>query len=311
MKKVLLTGGGGAGNELIYRLVKDRYELFFCDSEIDNIDPSIPNTNKFSIPEANSPDFSTNLKNLCEELSIDLVIPTVDEELLQFKDFNYSDIFLPDEKYVSAMIDKYNMVKLFLSKGLNVPKAWRSSELELIDEGLFPLIVKPLNGRGSRNVELLRSKELFKYYLESNELNSEQVFFEECILGQEYTVLMAADKNKKLHAVVPVKVLSKRGVTIKAVTETNESIIRFCKSMHSVYPTKGCYNIQLIVDENGDCYPFEINPRISTTFCLSLASGVDPISIYLGEGANSTYSNGLQVFKDGISLYRHWHNHIN
>ena len=75
----------------------------------------------------------------------------------------------------------------------------------------------------------------------------------------------------------------KKGITIRAYTENNEIVSKACVEIHNKFPTFGCYNIQLILDNKNNVLPFEINPRISTTICLVLASGVDPINLFLAE----------------------------
>jgi carbamoyl-phosphate synthase large subunit len=69
-------------------------------------------------------------------------------------------------------------------------------------------------------------------------------------------------------------------------------------------PTSGCYNIQLILTKEGKALPFEINPRISTTFCLIVAAGIDPIAIFLEQDPNKEISK----FTEGVKLRRHWRN---
>jgi carbamoyl-phosphate synthase large subunit len=64
----------------------------------------------------------------------------------------------------------------------------------------------------------------------------------------------------------------------------------------------GCYNIQLIKLAGGECKPFEINPRISTTTCLAYAAGVDFVDLYLQSG------EGLGEFQHGVGLKRSWLN---
>ena len=41
-KNILFTGAGGSGNELIWQLLKKKYNIFFCDMSVDNVNPIIP-----------------------------------------------------------------------------------------------------------------------------------------------------------------------------------------------------------------------------------------------------------------------------
>ena len=61
MKKLFFTGGGGAGNEAMWRYFNNDYDVHFGDADIQSIDLAIPQTNRHKIPYANSLDFIENL----------------------------------------------------------------------------------------------------------------------------------------------------------------------------------------------------------------------------------------------------------
>ena len=80
-RRILFTGGGGAGNEAIYRLWKDRYDFHFADSDPEAINPAIPAERRHTIPLATASDFVSGLSGLCDRLEINVLVPGVDEEL--------------------------------------------------------------------------------------------------------------------------------------------------------------------------------------------------------------------------------------
>jgi carbamoyl-phosphate synthase large subunit len=98
----------------------------------------------------------------------------------------------------------------------------------------------------------------------------------------------------------------KKGITIQAKIDMNNLIIEYAKKFHYHYRTSGIYNIQCILTQSGVVYPFEINPRISTTFCLSVAAGFDPFELYF----NETSEKELFVPSNELSLQRNWVNSI-
>ena len=124
--------------------------------------------------------------------------------------------------------------------------------------------------------------------------------------GIEYTVQMVADASAQLHAVVPVRVALKRGITLSAQTDAEPGVIAACRAIHDALPAAGCYNIQLMLTPEERSLPFEINPRVSTTFCLTVAAGVDPISIFLG----AMPPVSPVPYAVGVKLQRHWTNHF-
>ena len=304
--KILFTGGGGAGSEAIYRILKDYYEVYFSDADVNTINTSIPKKFRHVIPMAGDLKFVEKVRKLCNQLSIDLLVPSVDEELTLLSKVDFVNVMIPSSDYVDIMLDKFKCNQVLAELGLNVPKTILISDYKYNNWTDFPCIAKPRSGRGSRNVYVINSAEQINAYLDLTGLNEYEAILQEKIVGVEYTVLVAADLNTKLHAVVPVRVDSKKGITISAMIENNALIEKACSDTHNKLPTRGCYNIQLILTDDGKVFPFEINPRISTTFCMSLMSGIDPIDIYFHKNAPKK----LLTYKAGLKLYRYWTNNF-
>jgi carbamoyl-phosphate synthase large subunit len=299
MIKVLFTGGGGAGNEAIYRLLKDKYELHFADADVRNINPVIPKDRQHQIPFANDELFIPHMIQLSSVIDVDLIVPGVDEELLLFasnyKLFLPAELLLPDKNYISIMTDKYNTIKILRLNGIKVPDTYML--MQYPSNGKFPCICKPVRGRGSRDVVTVNTPINMRY--------ADSMIAQEKIFGTEYTVQMVCSSLGKLCAIVPVKIDIKRGITILAEIDDNIKVIEACQKIHDAIPTKGCYNIQLMLTSDGEVYPFEINPRISTTFCMAIAAGIDPISCF----QNGNNSNNLLTFNK-VKLDRHRTNYF-
>jgi len=303
--RILITGGGGAGTEAIWRIWHERYELYFADAYPKSILPDIPDQRRIAIPMANDPDFMNRLQGICNENEVDLLIPGVDEELLGLASVkgsrDWPDILLPDKAFVALMLDKLSSNKALVNAGLSAPK----TELpRSINNVRFPCIVKPRRGRGSRGVMKLDSQEEVSAYLTIQKGKPEDYILQELIVGREYTVFVAADAHSRLRAVIPVKVDLKRGVTIRAETDNEPAIIDYVKRFHKCFKVTGVYNIQCMLTDARDVIPFEINPRISTTFCLAISTGFDPIRMNEGPITN--------IFTPQITykLQRNWMNTI-
>ena len=306
MIKVLLTGGGGAGNEALFSLLGKCYDLHFGDADIATIDPIIPKKRRHKLPWASSPDFIGIIKAICDKHKIDIIIPGVDEELAVLA--HNSDrlaptkLLLPSAEYIDIMLDKWKMIQALKEKQIPVPLSYTLNEDTASIK--FPCIAKPRSGRGSRDVKVINSPgELILLRANMGEY-AKHVLVQEKIEGLEYTVQMVANSEGSLVAIIPVKVHLKKGITLKAETEEEERVISACKAIHNAIPAKGTYNVQLILTAEGEVFPFEINPRISTTLCLVVAAGIDPIALYTEEIA----LKGLLPFTTGIHLQRHWKN---
>ncbi len=305
MKKILFTGGGGAGNEALYRLLSDRYEMHFADADVEAIDPVIPQERRHAIPFANAPAFSIELCHLMQRLKIDLLIPGVDEELLAVAalvEEGRVAALLPPSEFVRRHLDKQTSMQFLHDHHLSAPKTVPATQAEEIG---FPCIVKPRSGRGSRGVALIRSCEQLDAYLAYNG-GADGWIAQEQGQGEEFTVMMAADFSGRLHAIVPVAVEVKRGITLRAHTCRNSAVEEACRKVHEADPVAGCYNIQLIHQDDGRILIFEINPRVSTTMCLGVAAGIDPIALFIGEPQPGDAPP--PAFKGNLHLTRNWIN---
>jgi carbamoyl-phosphate synthase large subunit len=306
--KILFTGGGGAGNEAIWRLLGQRYDLHFADADPKRIDPSIPADRCHAFPWASESKFVEAVSALCQRLRVDVLIPAVDEELLSLSlardDLAPTHLMLPSADYVAMMLDKLKMAMELSRLGIPVPAT------RTLADGLhgmsFPCIAKPRRGRGSRGVSMLKDQASARLLAAQLGPAAESMLLQERIEGAEYTVQMLADSGTRLHSIVPVKVLLKNGVTIRGATDPEPRVIAACRGIHDALPAAGCYNIQLMLSPDGRVLPFEINPRISTTFCLVVASGRDPIEIFFSRD----WSASLLPFTGGVQLHRHWKNHF-
>lgn len=305
-KKILFTGGGGSGSEGLFKLLEGKYEVHFADADVDSKPYSIPLNRWHRIDKASSLNFLDSIKKLCYKHSIDVLIPSVDEELIPLALARESlkfEMLLPSLDFIETHLDKLKSNSKLNSQNLPVPKTDLIGERRSI---VFPCIIKPKTGRGSRDVRVIESEEELQAHVLLSHRKSEDFILQEQLIGQEYTVLMVANRQKSLKAIVPVKVGLKKGITLRATTDFDSSIVAACFAIHLSWPVSGCYNIQLIKTESGEIKPFEINPRVSTTTCLAVAAGVDFISLYLSDEKSEKVK--LFSFKNDLALRRSWFN---
>jgi carbamoyl-phosphate synthase large subunit len=305
--RVLFTGGGGAGNEALWRLLDKRYEMHFADADGESFDPSIDAKRCHSVPFASDQSFVDSMDSLCRRLKIDLLIPGVDEELPLLAHaatrLAPTRLLLPPPAYVETMLDKLTSMRRLAASGIRVP---RTEPLESPSDMPFPCIAKPRRGRGSRDVRVVNNSAEARALSVSSAPPHAGFILQELLAGDEFTVMMAADGQGRLAAVVPVRVGLKRGITLRARTDVAPAVIAACEAIHRAVPTSGCYNVQLIMKRRGEVLPFEINPRISTTFCLAIAAGIDPIAIFVGHYDRTE----LLPFRASVELRRHWRNYF-
>ena len=300
MKRVLITGAGGAGSIEIWNLLNKKYKLYFCDQDISLIHNSIPNNRKLQVPCAKNSFYIKSINSIMKKFKIDLLVPTVDEEIsvLFSEKNNIKNIFCPPKEISLVFLDKFKTSIFLKNNNFN-----NLNSLVVKNKKLFPknnnLIVKPRFGRGSIMTHRISSYSQFKSYLNLYKLKAEDVIVQKFIKGQEYTIFVDTAENGKLKSIVPVKVLRKKGVTLHGITDNNKNIIDFVKKFNTKFKSQNSYNLQLIIKKR-KIYVIEINPRISTTFIITLKLGYDPFS--------KSYKNSIFVPKKKIILKRFWEN---
>ncbi len=308
MKKILFTGGGGAATQIINDVLFNKYECHFADANQNN--HAIPNiidkSRQHSVPYCSSQNYVKDLVELIYENNIDLLIPGVDEELFLLDEIksklSRTEILAPDYEYIKKMIDKKSMSQILGRENMVNPGAYDLKDNELP----YPVFIKPKIGRGSRNVLRIDSVNQLNSFFKLYDLCMDDFVAQNYLQGDEYTVMMSANKDKDLMAIVPVRVYEKKGITIYAEVIDDNLIIDVCHKIHNAIPTKGCYNIQLMKTSDNKAIPFEINPRVSTTFFMSFIAGIDPIQNY----HETKVSDVLQTFKPNIKMRRYWHSEV-
>lgn len=308
MKNLLFTAGGSPGQEGLYRYLKKKYNLFFADANIDNISPVIPVKQRIQIPLGNTEAFIPALRTICKKYKIDLLIPGVDEELIKIAresdKFLPTQTFLPSEEFISTMLNKKSMVDALHLHQIDAPLTLIPGERGSKFHG--KVILKPQTGRGSRNVYEAQCHSSAKLLYQAVKNDCASWIFQEKIIGEEYTVQVLAKPSSELVAVLPILVEEKRGSTISATMRPDPEIESYCRKIHKALNPGGCYNVQLVKEDNGMVKAFEINPRISTTMVMAVAAGYDPFLNYFTREDSSTQPRNIPL----LSLRRHWTNEI-
>ena len=157
--RVLVTGAGGpAGSSLLTQLDARRIPVLGVDMAPR---PRTDGARILPCPPATAPDFVSALAAICEEYSIDLIIPTVDEELsilapLRSALLHRARIAVSPTAAVAIAADKWLTHRVADSLGLAVPRSLEGPALT--EEGAywlgFPYVVRPRVARGGRGVRL-------------------------------------------------------------------------------------------------------------------------------------------------------------
>lgn len=219
------------------------------------------------------PEYIDNLIQICSNDHIDLLIPTIDTDLLALsenkKKFEAigTKVMISTPEMIRICRDKNNTSQFFVNCGLHAPMPvndWREYK------GGYPAFIKPKDGSSSINAFRVENiKEL-----ESYAGQIEDYIVQPFVKGTEYTIDIFCNWNGEPVSIVPRERLQVRaGEVLKTRITLDPMMIREAKALCKVFKPCGPLTVQLIRDEAGTDWFIEINPRFGGGAPLSMKAG--------------------------------------
>jgi carbamoyl-phosphate synthase large subunit len=275
---VLVTGtGGAAGIAVLRALVRHGHTVLAADC-----DPYaaglylVPEAHRLVLPRGDDPAFAKTLHATATAHAVDVVIPTVDEELEAlaaarpaFRAAGISVLVSP-EAALGICLDKWQLVAM-LASVIPVPLTTILDDDFMMAPDAFPVIVKPRRGRGGRGVALIHDiDELAKYPRDG------AMIVQEYLPGDEYSVDVLVGRGGQVLASVPRhRMRVDSGVAIAACTVIDPELVRLGGTAAAHVGLRGPANVQFRRDADGIPRLLEINPRFPGSVALTIAAGVD------------------------------------
>lgn len=240
-----------------------------------------------------------SLLKICEQDRIDLVIPTIDTDLLilsetveEFVNIGTKVLISQIDKIVLCR-DKNYTADFFESCGVRAPKTINQYENY---QGTYPCFIKPKDGSSSINAFVVKKKTELEHYAKKIKDYVIQPFID----GEEYTVDVFCDFEGNPIYIIPRQRLAVRsGEVLKTRIELNSEIIEESKKIIAKFKPCGPMTVQLIRQkETSINYYIEINPRFGGGAPLSMKAGANSAKAILGllkgkkiEGLNEGIQN--------------------
>lgn len=237
--------------------------LAFCDKKI-------------QVCKIREPEYIPQLIQICQEQKIDLLIPTIDTDLLLLSQNKQAfaeigtRVLISEEGKIAICRDKRFTADYFISCGLKSPIP--VDQVEKYEQG-FPCFIKPKDGSSSIDAYKVENEEELHSFAERVADYIVQPFIE----GQEYTVDILCDFNGRPIYVTPRQRLAVRsGEVLKTCMAHDEQIEQECLELIHHYKPCGPITVQLIRQKDtGMDYYIEINPRFGGGAPLSMKAGAD------------------------------------
>lgn len=219
------------------------------------------------------PGYIQNLLDICVADCIDLLIPTIDTDLLvlaenkgRFEAISTRVMISAPDK-IRICRDKNNTSQFFVDCGLHAPMPvndWKEYK------GGFPAFIKPKDGSSSINAFKVENEEELEVYAGQVEDYIVQPF----VSGREYTIDIFCDWNGNPISIVPRERLQVRaGEVLKTQICMDQTMIEESKALCKAFKPCGPMTVQLIRDNAGVDWFIEINPRFGGGAPLSMKAG--------------------------------------
>jgi carbamoyl-phosphate synthase large subunit len=275
--RVLVTGAGGAAGTAVLRaLAEHDVGLVAVDCDPHAAGLYLTDEPPALVPRGDDPGFVAAVADLARERRIDVVIPTVDEELVVIA--RAVPAFAADGVLVmvsspEALVDTLDKHRLVTAAAATVP----CPRTELLDGQLrlagwdLPLIVKPRSGRGGVGVAVIEEAAALAAYPRDGSW-----IVQELLPGDEYSVdTLISQAGEVLAAVPRLRIKVDSGVAVTARTVHDDELERLAGAAALATGLRGPSNVQLRRDRSGRPRLLEINPRFPGTVAITIAAGVD------------------------------------
>lgn len=237
--------------------------LAYCDKRI-------------QVCKIREPEYIPQLMHICHEQKIDLLIPTIDTDLLLLSKNKQAfaevgtRVLISDENKITVCRDKRFTADYFISCGLQSPLP--VDQAEEYDQG-FPCFIKPKDGSSSVDAYKVENEEELHSFAERVADYIVQPFIE----GREYTVDILCDFDGNPIYVTPRERLAVRsGEVLKTCMVHDGQMEQECLELIRHYKPCGPITVQLIRQKDtGIDYYIEINPRFGGGAPLSMKAGAD------------------------------------
>lgn len=250
-------------------------------------------------------EYIPQLLKICREEKIDLLIPTIDTDLLilsqkktAFEQIG-TKVLISDQDKIALCRDKRFTADFYISCGVSSPKPVDNVENY---QGGFPAFIKPKDGSSSIDAYRADTIEELKALSERVKDYIIQPFID----GREYTIDILCDFSGNPIYITPRERLAIRsGEVLKTrITRDDRMIEESLKVIKGFCPC-GPITLQLIREKTtGTDYFIEINPRFGGGAPLSMMAGADAALAILQLILGETVPYQKEAAQDGLIYSR-------
>ena len=286
--RVLVTGVGGAAGIAVVRGLLRREDVEVIAADMDGWAAGlylVPAERRRLVPPGRDQGFVAALAELVRDDRIDLVISTVDVELVALADrrgeLAPAILAAPPAATLEIALDKFALAQRCRDV-CRVPTTRLAGLDALAVDWTYPVIAKPRLGAGGRGVRVVPDRAALEALP-----TDEDLLVQDLLPGEEYSVDVIADADGHVVAAVPrLRSRVDSGVAIAGRTVHDAELETSAAAVARAIGLVGVANVQLRRDRAGRPALLEVNPRFPGSLPLTIAAGVDipslVVDLFLG-----------------------------
>jgi carbamoyl-phosphate synthase large subunit len=235
------------------------------------------------IPPASSADYIDYLINLCRKREVKAIFVGSDDELLTVA---HAQTQIERESAVKALVGPIDLISIARDKWKtfefckinnlqHAASALPPAREEFAKEFGFPLVVKPREGYGSVQFNIVKNKEEMDLSIQVIENAGWHAVIQEFLAGEEFTTGITVDTTgKKIMSSISIKKIIKHGQTYKAFVDDFTLIRDSAEKFATKLGARGAINIQAKIQGDKPVI-FEVNPRFSASCPIRAVAGIN------------------------------------
>jgi carbamoyl-phosphate synthase large subunit len=289
-------------DKIVAACVSDTHSKIYCDEFVIS-------------PYADDANFVKWIIDICFKYGVDIIYTGV-EEILSVLSVNRlciekdtkAILAIPRAEVLEICLSKLRTVTWLRENKFNYPKfSITSNKSELIQfftEVGTDCILKPITGKGSKNLQRIRSKDdIMKIEEESLSLLIAQEYVGQ--ESEEFTVGCYQTQSGEVVTPIILRRTLNNGNTETAELVRNLKIESYCIDITRTLKPFGPMNIQLRLNENNEPVCFEINPRFSGTTLIRDYFGFKDVVSFFNETLNGNFNeNHFKTSNKGFCVRR-------
>lgn len=306
---VLVTGAGGPAAVTLLRSYVQRSDVTVLAGDIDPVAVGlylVSADHRHLLRRGDDSDFVDHLLDLCLRERVDVLIPTVDTELLPLarrrQEFEAAGVAMvnPSEQTLATCLDKAALADRCVGVVPSPRTAILNAAFDPADWPL-PVITKPRAGSGSRDVVLVTDPSQWDGLSHRGDLIAQ-----EYLPGDEYSIDVLAGPDGEILAAVPrsrLKVDS--GISVAGRTHHDAELEALGRAVATAIGLVGVANVQARRDVDGRARLLEVNPRFPGAMVLTVGAGIDMPALVLDAALGRPLPSGPLSFAE-IGVVRYW-----